>query len=57
MRHEWLALKKKEPGANSMKKQLQELFPHYKSDEIDLLAAITTKKELDTYLKDLGREK
>ena len=39
------------------KKQLQELFPHYKSDEIDLLAAITTKKELDTYLKDLGREK
>ena len=57
MRHEWLALKKKEPGANSMKKQLQELFPHYKSDEIDLLAAITNKKELDTYLKDLGREK
>ena len=57
MRHEWLSLKKKEPGANSMKKQLQELFPHYKSDEIDLLAAITTKKELDTYLKDLGREK
>ena len=57
MRHEWLSLKKKEPGANSMKKQLQELFPHYKSDEIDLLAAITTKKELDTYLKDLGLEK
>ncbi len=44
-------LKKKEPGAGSIKKQLAELFPHYKTDEIDLLASITTKKELDQYLK------
>ena len=36
---------------------LAELFPNKKMDEIELLAAITTKKELDAYLKQLGREK
>lgn len=56
-RHQWIAPKKKEPGAGSMKKQLSELFPRYKDDEIDLLASITTKKELDAYIKQLGRDK
>jgi hypothetical protein len=56
-RHQWIAPKKKEPGASSLKKQLAELFPTYKDDEIDVLAAITTKKELDAYIKQHGREK
>ena len=57
-RHQWIAPKKKETGpAGSVKKQLAELFPEYKDDEIDLLAAITTKKELDAYIKLHGREK
>jgi hypothetical protein len=56
-RHNWIAPKKKEPGAGSMRKQLMELFPHLKDDEIDLLAQITTKKEIDTYLRELGQEK
>jgi hypothetical protein len=56
-RHQWIAPKKKEPGAGSLKKQLAELFPRYKDDEINLLAAITTKKELDAYIKQHGREK
>jgi hypothetical protein len=56
-RHQWIAPKKKEPGANSLKKQLAELFPEYKDDEIDVLAAITTKKDLDAYIKLHGREK
>ena len=56
-RHQWIAPKKKEPGAGSLKKQLAELFPHYKDDEIDVLAAITTKKELDAYIKQHGRDK
>lgn len=56
-RHQWIAPKKKEPGANSLKKQLAELFPEYKDDEIDVLAAITTKKDLDAYIKMHGREK
>jgi hypothetical protein len=57
MRHNWIAPKKKEPGAGSLKKQLSELFPTYKDDEIDVLASITTKKELDAYIKLHGREK
>jgi hypothetical protein len=56
-RHNWIAPKKKEPGAGSMRKQLMELFPHLKDDEIALLAEITTKKEIDTYLRELGQEK
>jgi hypothetical protein len=56
-RHNWIAPKKKEPGAGSMRKQLSELFPHLKDDEIALLAQITTKKEIDTYLRELGQEK
>ena len=56
-RHQWIAPKKKEPGAGSLKKQLAELFPHYKDDEIELLASITTTKELSAYIKLHGREK
>jgi hypothetical protein len=56
-RHQWIAPKKKEPGAGSLKKQLADLFPHYKDDEIELLASITSKKELDTYIKQHGRDK
>jgi hypothetical protein len=56
-RHNWIAPKKKEPGAGSMRKQLMELFPHLKDDEVDLLSQITTKKEIDIYLRELGQEK
>ena len=56
LRHNWIAPKKKEAGIGSMKKQLAELFPHYKSDEIDVMAAITTKKELDQYIRAHGRD-
>ena len=55
-RHQWISPRKKEPGASSMKKQLSNLFPHFKSDEIDLLAEITTKKELAEYIKQHGQE-
>ena len=56
-KHQWIAPKKKEAGASGTKKQLAELFPNRKQDEIELLARLTTKKELDEYLKQLGREK
>ena len=56
-RHAWIAPKKKEPGAGSVKKQLSELFPHLKDDELDVMAKITTKKELNDYLQELGRER
>jgi hypothetical protein len=56
-RHTWIAPKKKEPGAGSVKKQLSELFPHLKDDELEVLAEINTKKDIDAYVKALGREK
>lgn len=56
-RHTWIAPKKREPGAGSFKKQLSELFPHLKDDELEVLAEINTKKDIDAYVKALGREK
>jgi hypothetical protein len=56
-RHNWISPRKKEPGAGTIRKQLAELFPDYRDDELDLLAEITTRKELDTYLRELGQEK
>lgn len=56
-RHQWISPKKKEAGANALQKQLAELFPNMKTDEIELLASITDKKELAAYLKSLGDDK
>ena len=56
-RHQWIAPRKKEPGAGTMRKQLAELFPDMGDPELDVLTTITSKKELDQYLKDLGRER
>jgi hypothetical protein len=56
-RHQWIAPKKKEAGAGSMQKQLAELFPHLKNDELELMASMTTKKELEQYLAELGQDK
>jgi hypothetical protein len=58
-RHNWNAPKKKETatGASVMKKQLAEMFPNMKSDELEVMAAITTKKELDAYIKAHGNDK
>lgn len=55
-RHNWIATKKKEAGGNSIKKQMAELFPNMKDDELELMSKINTKKELDAYLKELGQE-
>ena len=55
-RHQWIAPKKKEPGASGIKKQLIELYPHLKDDEISLMAELNTKKDIDAYLKASGQE-
>ena len=55
-RHTWIAPKKKEAGVTGLKKQLSELFPTLKDDEIDLMAKINTKKDIDSYLKLSGQE-
>jgi hypothetical protein len=55
-RHQWIAPKKKESGASGIRKQIAELFPHLKDDEIELMSKINTKKDIDAYLKQLGQE-
>lgn len=57
MRHNWIAPKKKEAGASAKRKQLQEIYPHYKDDEITVMMQITTQKEIDAYFKAAGRDK
>jgi hypothetical protein len=56
-RHLWIAPKKKETGITGLRKQLAELYPNLKSDELDVMAKITTKKELNDHLRELGRER
>jgi hypothetical protein len=55
-RHQWISPKKKDPGSSGIKKQLAELFPNMKSDEIEAMAKINTKKDIDAYVKQLGQE-
>jgi hypothetical protein len=54
-RHPWIAPKKREAGASGIKKQLAELYPHLKDDEVELMSRINDKKDIDAYLKKLGQ--
>jgi hypothetical protein len=56
-RHNWISPKKKEAGANKSKKILEELFPNMKRDDLELLAEINNKKDIDKYLHDHVIEK
>jgi hypothetical protein len=44
-RHNWIGFKKK-TGNNNGVKLLQQIYPNMKQDEVELLARISTKKEL-----------
>ena len=57
MKHSWIPLKKKEAGDSALKKQLRELYPHFKDDEIDLMARLTDKKEVAKLLRAHGNDK
>ena len=56
-RHNWIAPKKKQAGLSAKRKALVAMYPHYKDDEIDVMAAITTQKEIDAYNRASGNEK
>jgi hypothetical protein len=51
----WIAPKKREAGVTGIRRHLAELYPHLQDDELDLLTKITTKKDLDDYLKLAGQ--
>ena len=54
--HIWIKQKKKVKSASvtGIKKELAEYFPTMKEDDLELMAKITTKKELRQYAKDHG---
>lgn len=56
-RHPWIAPRKKEAGLSAKRRALQEIFPHYKDDEIDVMSKITTQAEIDEYCRNAGQEK
>lgn len=56
-RHTWIAPKKREAGLSAKKKRLQEIYPTYKDDELDVMAAIVSNKELDEYDRASGKDK
>ena len=57
MKHSWISLKKKETGDSAVKKQLRELYPHFRDDEIDLMSKLTDKKELAQLQRAYGNDK
>jgi len=53
--HKWIKGKPKPKNVSApIKKQLLELFPTMKEDDVDVLSTLTTKKELKQYVKDHG---
>jgi hypothetical protein len=56
-RHPWIAPKKKEAGLSAKRKALVAMYPQYKDDEIDVMCAITTQKEIDAYNRAAGNDK
>lgn len=52
--HEWIGFKKKDGASNKMTKFLSEVYPNKKTDEIELLAKMTTKDEAKELARDLG---
>lgn len=55
-RHNWIAPKKKEAGASGKRKQLMELYPHFKDDEIELMSKLVSQKDIDQLIKEHGNE-
>ena len=55
-RHNWIAPKKKEAGAGSLRRQLAEYYPHLKDDELDLLASMTTPADLKALIRAHGND-
>ena len=46
-KHNWISLKKRESSNRATVKQLEQWCPDLKADELELLASINTKKDID----------
>ena len=57
-RHQWISPKKKDSSqtaAGAKKKQLMNIYPTLKANDIDVLSRLVTQKEIDTYLQESGQ--
>jgi hypothetical protein len=52
--HEWIGYKKKTDNVDKKIKFLQELYPNYKMDELELLASMYTDNEITSLAMELG---
>ena len=50
----WIPGGKKKVSKNKVEKAIKRLYPHAKPDEVEMLVAVNTKKEIVKYLEDLG---
>jgi hypothetical protein len=55
--HPWIKLERKKDTSNKAVKTLSEIYPTMKWDEVELLARISTKKELKELFEEHGYEK
>ena len=53
--HKWLGFKQKK-GNNNAQKLLEKIYPNMKQDEVELLARLSTKKELKELAEEYGIE-
>ena len=54
--HPWIGFKKKTGDNNKSVKLLEQIYPNMKSDEVELLAKLSTKKELKQLAEEHGIE-
>lgn len=53
-KHKWVGKKKAKDPRDDIKKQLANMYPTYKEEDIEVLSNFVTKKELNKYAKDSG---
>ena len=54
--HPWIGFKKKTQDNNKLVKVIEEIYPNMKSEEAELLARISTKKEIKQLAEEYGIE-
>lgn len=54
--HPWIGFKKKSGNNDKAVKLLEQIYPNMKTDEVELLAGISTTKELKTLAEEHGIE-
>lgn len=55
--HPWIGLKKKKDDSSKSVKLLSQIYPNMKLDEVEVLARISTKKEIKSLAEEHGYEK